>query len=122
VFRVTALASSALLLGLAAVGPRASLPAMIGFFFVFVALAAGFGVADTHVLFSLAPEHEATPTLVIADVTTNLAYGAAPFLAGIALDRLISVGTDAAAAYRGLFMLSALVMALAPIPLRGFRR
>jgi predicted MFS family arabinose efflux permease len=63
VFRVTALASSALLLGLAAVGPRASLLAMIGFFFVFVALAAGFGVADTHVLFSIAPDHEATPTL-----------------------------------------------------------
>ena len=122
VFRVTALASSALLLGLAAVGPSASLLAMIVFFFVFVALAAGFGVADTHVLFGLAPEHEATPTLVIADVTTNLAYGAAPFLAGVALDLLIGAGTDAIAAYRGLFVISALAMALAPIPLRNFRR
>jgi predicted MFS family arabinose efflux permease len=122
VFRVTALASSALLLGLAAVGPRASLLAMIGFFFVFVALAAGFGVADTHVLFSIAPDHEATPTLVVADVTTNLAYGAAPLLAGIALDRMIASGIDATSAYRGLFVVAALVMSLAPIPLRGFRR
>ncbi len=122
VFRVTALASSALLLGLAVVGPRASPAAMIGFFFVFVALAAGFGVADTHVLFGIAPEHEATPTLVIADVTTNLAYGAAPVLAGITLDLLIGAGTDATAAYRGLFVLCALVTALAPIPLRSFRR
>lgn len=122
VFQVTALTSSALLLGLAAVGPRASLLAMIGFFFVFVALAAGFGVADTHVLFRIAPAHEATPTLVVADVTTSLAYGAAPLLAGIALDRLIAAGIDAPAAYRGLFAVAALVMALAPIPLRGFRR
>lgn len=122
VFQVTALASSALLLGLAAVGPRASLLAMIGFFFVFVALAAGFGVADTNVLFSIAPDHEATPTLVVADVTTNLAYGAAPLLAGVALDRLIASGIEATAAYRGLFVVAALVMALAPIPLRGFRR
>ncbi len=122
VFRVTALASSALLLGLAAFGPQASLLAMIVFFFVFVALAAGFGVADTHVLFGIAPEHEATPTLVIADVTTNLAYGAAPFLAGITLDYLIGAGTEAITAYRGLFVLCALVTALSPIPLRGFRR
>jgi predicted MFS family arabinose efflux permease len=122
VFRLTALASSVLLLGLAVVGSGASLLAMIGFFFVFVALAAGFGVADTHVLFGIAPEHEATPTLVVADVTTSLAYGAAPFLAGVALDLLISSGTDATSAYRGLFVVAALVMALAPIPLRGFTK
>ena len=122
VFRLTALASSALLLWLAAVGPDASLLAMIAFFFVFVALAAGFGVADTHVLFSIAPEHEATPTLVVADVTTSLAYGAAPFLAGVALDLLITSGTATTAAYRGLFAVAAVVMALAPIPLRGFAK
>ena len=122
VFLLTALAQSALLLWLAAAGPQASLLAMTAFFFVFVALAAGFGVADTHVLFDLAPEHEATPTLVVADVTTSLAYGAAPFLAGVVLDLLIGAGTEATAAYRGLFAAAAVVMALAPIPLRGFRR
>jgi hypothetical protein len=59
---------------------------------------------------------------VVADVTTSLAYGAAPFLAGVALDLLISSGTDATSAYRGLFVVAALVMALAPIPLRGFTK
>src|SRR5262245_23544508 len=80
VFRGTALVSAAMLLGLALVGPHASLPAMVAFFFLFAALTSGFGVADTHVLFGLSPEREATPTLVMADVTTSLAYGAAPFL------------------------------------------
>jgi len=122
VFRGTALASAALLLGLAAAGPRASLVAMIAFFFVFVALASGFGVADTHVLFGLAPERDATPTLVVADVTTSLAYGAAPFLVGVALDAAIAAGADATSAYRTLFAAAALSMMLAPIPLRGFGR
>lgn len=120
VFRFTAWLSSALLLWLAAAGPTASLVAMIAFFFVFVALASGFGVADTHVLFGLSPEREATPTLVIADVTSSLAYGAAPFLVGIALDRVIAGGTDPIAAYRTLFAGAALVMALSPLPLRRF--
>jgi predicted MFS family arabinose efflux permease len=122
VFRGTALVSAALLVALALVGPGASLLAMIGFFFVFVALASGFGVADTHVLFGLAPERDATATLVVADVTTSLAYGAAPFLVGVALDAAIANGIDATSAYRTLFAAAALVMLLAPLPLRGFRR
>ncbi|MCU0668040.1 MAG: hypothetical protein MUF70_01660 [Myxococcota bacterium] len=122
VFRFTAWLSSALLVWLAAAGPTASLAAMTAFFFVFVALASGFGVADTHVLFGLSPEREATPTLVIADVTASLAYGAAPFLVGIALDRAIGGGADPIAAYRTLFVAAALVMALSPLPLRRFRK
>jgi predicted MFS family arabinose efflux permease len=121
VFRGTALASAALLAALAAAGPRAPLVAMVAFFFVFVALAAGFGVADTHVLFGLSPEQEATPTLVVADVTTSLAYGAAPFLAGVALELAIANGADPTGAYRVLFAAAGAAMALAPIPLRGFR-
>ena len=122
VFRTTALVSAAMLAGLAWVGPHASLLAMVGFFFVFVALASGFGVADTHVLFGLSPEREATPTLVIADVTTSLAYGAAPFAVGIALDLAIGSGVEATDAYRVLFAAAACVMALAPLPLRELRR
>ena len=76
---------------------------MIAFFFVFSALAAGFGVADTHVLFGLAPEHEPTPTLVVADVTTSLAYGARALRGGRRARSAISTGTDATTAYRGLF-------------------
>lgn len=122
VFRFTAWLSSALLLWLAVAGPNASLIAMIAFFFVFVTLASGFGVADTHVLFGLSPEHEATPTLVIADVTTSLAYGAAPFLVGIALDHAITGGLDPVASFQVLFGGAAFVTALAPLPLRRFRR
>jgi predicted MFS family arabinose efflux permease len=122
VFRGTALVSAALLLALAAVGSQASLGVMIAFFFVFNALAAGFGVADTHVLFGLSPERDATATLVIADVATSLAYGAAPFLVGIALDLAIGGGADPTASYRVLFAVAALVMACAPLPLRNFRQ
>ena len=122
VFRGTALVSAAMLVGLAVAGPHAPLAAMIAFFFVFTALAAGFGVADTHVLFDLSPEREATATLVIADVTTSLAYGAAPFAVGILLDLAIGGGADPTAAYRVLFVVAALVMACSPIPLRQFRR
>lgn len=122
VFQGTALLSAAMLVGLAFVGPNASLAAMVAFFFVFAALASGFGVADTHVLFGLSPDREATPTLVIADVTTSLAYGLAPFLIGLALDLAIGAGVVATDAYRVLFAGAALVMALSPLPLRGFRR
>lgn len=122
VFHGTALVSAALLAALAVAGTQVPLAGLIAFFFVFVALASGFGVADTHVLFGLAPEREATATLVIADVATSLAYGAAPFLVGLALDRAIAAGADATLAYRWLFAVAALVMALSPIPLRGFRR
>jgi hypothetical protein len=94
---------------------------MVGFFFVFTALAAGFGVADTHVLFGLAPEREATATLVIADVMTSLAYGAAPFLVGVALDFAIAAGADPTTAYRWVFAGAGAVMAFAPLPLRAFR-
>jgi hypothetical protein len=121
VFRGTALASALLLGGLAAVGAQAPLTAMIAFFFVFTALASGFGVADTHVLFGLSPGREATPTIVVADVTTSLAYGAAPFLVGIALDAAITAGADPTAAYRVLFAAAAVVMALSPLPLHRFR-
>lgn len=122
VFCGTTLASAALLAALAVIGPHASLGAMVAFFFVFVALASGFGVADTHVLFGLSPERDATPTLVIADVTTSLAYGAAPFLVGVALDTAIGRGADPTAAYRVLFAVAAVAMAVASLPLRGFRR
>jgi len=122
VFAGTALVSAAMLAALALIGPRAPLGAMVAFFFLFVALASGFGVADTHVLFGLSPEREATPTLVIADVTTSLAYGAAPFAVGVALDLAIGAGADPSDAYRTLFAIAAVVMALSPLPLRGFGR
>jgi predicted MFS family arabinose efflux permease len=120
VFRATAWGAAALLAALAAWG-GGSLLSMTGFFFALAVLAAGFGVADTHVLFGIAPEQEPAPTLVIADVTTSLAYGVAPILAGLALDAAIGAGAEAVAAYRVLFAAAALACGFAPLSLRGFR-
>lgn len=120
VFRVAAVGTAALLVALAAWGDAASAPAMVGFFFAFAVLNAGFGVADTHVLFGLAPAREPTATLVIADVTTSLAYGAVPLLAGMLLELAIGSGAASADAYRMLFVATALLAALAPLPLRRF--
>jgi predicted MFS family arabinose efflux permease len=122
VFRGAAWGSAALFAALAAWGGGASVAGMAAFFFALAVLTAGFGVADTHVLFGLAPERDPTPTLVAADVATSLAYGAAPFAAGLALDLAIGRGAEPATAYPVLFALAAAVTALAPLPLRSFRR
>ena len=120
VFRVAALGTGALLVVLAGWGESASAVAMVGFFFVFAVLNAGFGVADTQLLFGLAPAREPTATLVIADVTTSLAYGAVPLLAGLLLEFAIGAGALPADAYRILFLATALLAALSPLPLRRF--
>jgi hypothetical protein len=59
--------------------------------------------------------------LVIADVATSLAYGLAPFAAGIALDVASAAGADPMAADRVLFVACAGAMLLAPLPLRSLR-
>jgi len=122
VFRATALGAAGLLALLALRGSGGSVAFMVGFFFALSLLTAGLGVADTHALFALAPERAATLTLVVADVTTSLAYGAAPFAAGLALDRAIHLGVAPVAAYRALFASCAVATALALVPLRGLRR
>lgn len=120
VFRSTA-AGTALLLGaLAGWGDSASVAAMVGFFFAFSVLSAGFGVADTQALFGLAPEREPTATLIISDVTTSIAYGAVPLIAGLLLDVAIGAGSVPIDAYRVLFVATAVLAALAPLPLRRF--
>ena len=123
VFRVTAVGSALLyvaLLGVeegsGAVGP------MVGFFFLLSVLSSGFGVADTHVLFGLAPVHAPTRLLVVADVTSSLGYGLAPVAAGFGLDAALAGGVDALAAYRSLFIIASLATLLSLLPLRGFGR
>jgi hypothetical protein len=120
VFRVTAAGTALLLLVFAGWGGSASAAVMVGFFFVFAVLTAGFGVADTHVLFGLAPAREPTATLVIADVVTSVAYGAVPLLAGLLLELAIGAGIASADAYRVLFLATAALAALAVLPLRRF--
>jgi hypothetical protein len=122
VFRLTALASATLLLGLAVVGPDASLLAMIAFFFLLAALAAGFGVADTHVLFGLAPPEAPARMLVIAAVVTSLLGSLSPLLVGGGLEWMLA-GREAGrvVVYHGFFVGAAVVYAMTFVPLRHFR-
>jgi MFS family permease len=113
------------LLYLAVLGVNAAANAvvpMIAFFFLLNILAAGFGVADTHVMFRLAPVHAPTRHLVVADVTSSVVYGLAPILAGVALDRAVSAGVAPLPAYRVLFVVAAIATVLGLVPLREFRR
>lgn len=118
VFRLTSIGTGVLLLAFAVWSGAASAVWMVAFFFVFAVLNAGFGVADTQVLFGLAPTDEPTATLVIADVTGSLAYGAVPLLAGLLLDAAISAAAAPIDAYRVLFLTTALMAVIAPIPLQ----
>ncbi|MFQ5666326.1 MAG: hypothetical protein ACE5I7_07820 [Candidatus Binatia bacterium] len=123
VFATTAAGMAVLYLALLGVPSLGSAVApMAGFFFSLAALSSGFGVADTHVLFRLAPVHAPTRLLVVAHVTSSLAYGLAPFAAGCALDAAFAAGIDRLVAYHVLFALAAFATLLALVPLRGFRR
>jgi len=122
IFGLTGVGLAALYLALLGVEatPHA-LYLMIGFFFWLNVMAAGFGVADTHVMFRLAPVHAPTRHLVVADVASSLTYGVAPLLAGMALDRAVAAGATPLIAYRSLFAIAALLTLLSLIPLRHFR-
>lgn len=122
VFRWTALGLAATVLALAAVrgpGPLAA-PWLTAFFFVAAVLRAGFGVADTHVLFQLAPPDSPARLLVVASVCVHLARGVAPLVAGVALERALAAGAAPLAAYQALFVASAALHAMVFLPLRRF--
>jgi len=123
IFRVTASALAVLYLLLLFVGEGSSAVApMVAFFFLLALLASGFGVADTHVLFGLAPTRAPTRMLVVADVTSSLVYGFAPLVAGTALDLATAAGVTPLTAYHALFLCAAIATILALVPLRHFRR
>ncbi len=94
---------------------------MIGFFFALSVLSSGFGVADTRVVFSLAPRDAPTRVFVLAAVTTSLAGGLAPLL-GLALDLALEGGIAPLSAYRALFAIAGVMSLMALIPLRRFPR
>jgi hypothetical protein len=124
VFRATALGMGALYLGLLAVeapGPGV-LFGVVAFFFLHSVLAAGHGVADTHVLFELTPPEAPARTLVIGGVTVSALSGLAPIATGFALDALLSQSERPIAIYHGFFALAALLQALSFLPLRVFSR
>ena len=122
VFRGTGLALAVLFALLLLLSESSSPAPLVAFFFLAAALVSGFGVADTHLLFSLTPVHAPSRHLVVSDVTTSLVYGLAPFAAGVLLDVALARGVPPLAAYRGLFAGGALLAALSLVPLRHFRR
>jgi MFS family permease len=124
VFRTASLGSAALYVGLAFLDAAgaAALPFAVAFFFVQAILGAGFGVADTRVLFELTPAETPAPTIVAASVVMGVLCGLAPFAAGIVLDAFLSRAPEPLAVYRGFFLVAAALQALSFLPLRAFRR
>lgn len=86
-------------------------------FGVLAVLAAGFGVADTHLVFELTPPEAPARTLVLAAVATGLAAGGGPLLAGAVLDAILPVDpAGELRTYRGFFAVLAGIQACALLP------
>jgi predicted MFS family arabinose efflux permease len=118
VLRATAAGKAAALL-LLALAPLSALDVSWTslWFFVLAFLAAGFGVADTHLVFELTPPEAPARTLVLAAVATGLAAGAGPLLAGAALDAILPADPAGALhTYRGFFAVLACIQACALLP------
>jgi MFS family permease len=120
VFRGTGLAAGILIAGLFFVPQSPLLAPMVAIFFALSVLSAGFGVADTHLLFSITPTHAPSRHLVVANVTTHTLSGLAPVAAGFLLEQGLMVVTPLVA-YRVLFLSAASVALLSLVPLRHFR-
>lgn len=124
VFRFTSLALAAAYLGLAQLESASGTThaVAIAFFFLQALLGAGYGVADTRVLFELTPAEAPARTLVVVGVIGGVTCGLAPMLAGAVLDPLLARSPDPLPVYHGFFALAALLQALSFLPLRVFRR
>jgi predicted MFS family arabinose efflux permease len=94
-----------------------ALLAMVVWFFAVSVLAAGFGLADTHLLFGLAPPEAPARTLVVGAVVVGTVAGLAPVLAGAALEGLLT-GEGDLSVYRGFFAVLGATALLALLPLR----
>lgn len=124
VFRGAVLGTAALYVGLAflASAGTATLPLALAFFFAQAVLAAGFGVADTRVLFELTPPESPAPTIVLSSVSIGVVCGLAPILAGIVLETLLARTAEPLIIYRGFFLVAAALQLLTFLPLRTFRQ
>jgi predicted MFS family arabinose efflux permease len=122
VLRATLIGQALVIAALAGFEPGAhAVAVMVGWFFLISVLAAGFGVADTHLLFGLAPAEAPARTLVLGAVVVGIAAGLTPILAGAALDASLGRGSDLEV-YRVFFgVLGALTLG-ALMPLRGLVR
>lgn len=120
IFRWSSLGLAAVLLGLLSVrepGPFA-VAALTVFFFATAALRAGFGVADTHLLFDLAPEDAPASPIVVATALAFLPRAVAPLAVGLVLERALAAGAEPVATYHALFAAAAVLQAIVFLPLR----
>ncbi|HKC52670.1 MAG TPA: MFS transporter, partial [Myxococcota bacterium] len=124
VFRLTTLGQAALLLALTQLESpgEATRALVIVLFFLQSLLASGYGVADTRLLFELAPPEAPARALVVVSVIAGVIAGVAPMLAGAALDPLLARGADPLRIYHGFFAAAAVLQAFSFLPLRLFRR
>ena len=97
------------------------LPLAVLSFFAMAVFLAGFEVADTQMLFSLAPASGATATLVVAAVVSSTLNGVAPIVAGLGLEAALAFGAPPLHAYGVLFSLAAIAQLVALVPLSRVR-
>jgi len=122
VFRGTSIGMALLtlsLIALSGVGDGAFLGAMF-FFFGYAILAAGFGMADTHVLFKLTPVESPARILVAAAVSVGLVAAIVPLAVGISLELGLRATSDGRLVYHVFFAIAAAVQAVNWWPSRGF--
>jgi predicted MFS family arabinose efflux permease len=121
IFRMTAIGMALLLASLITVdgSSAADYAVLLCFFAGFSALNAGFGLADTRVLFELAPAEAPARTLVICNVVTNGLRALAPLATGAILEALLVSG-DGLPVYHALFAFMAALQVVTIVPLRGF--
>ena len=123
IFLWTSLGMGALVLSLGLVesAGTSTLVGMVAFFFLISALQAGFGVADTHVLFGLAPGDAPARTIVVSQVTANGLAGVAPIVVGLGFERWLAGAAAPLDVYHAFFAAAALLQAASFWPLRRFR-
>lgn len=122
VFRGTSIGMGILTLSLIAVSgsdDSAFLGAIL-FFFCYAILAAGFGMADTHVLFKLTPVESPARILVAAAVSVGLVAAIVPLGVGFGLELGLGKTSDRRLVYHVFFAIAALIQAVHWWPARGF--
>lgn len=107
------------LIGVSMSGESAFLGALL-FFFLYAILSAGFGMADTHVLFKLTPVESPARILVAAAVSVGVVAAIVPLSAGFGLELALETTRDRMLVYHVFFAIAAAIQAVNWWPARGF--
>jgi hypothetical protein len=122
IFRWTSIGMAILTLSLIAIGGSGG-DVFIGallFFFLYAVLSAGFGLADTHVLFRLTPVESPARTLVAASVGVALVAAIVPLGVGFGLEYGLQTTSDRLLVYHVFFAIAAGLQSASWWPTRGF--